>query len=170
MYRLIADKTMKRILFLFVAVLFASVTLGQANTEQQRTAIFIIPNEHVDNELRRAVENQVLMNLQRAGQFLIVERNAEFRAEVDRELGEFILSGTVRDSDVVQLGQQFGAEIVCIVEVGNFRGTYTIDVRIVNVETGVTVRSGHASGNLNTLPGLRTTVATAIGNMLGLQN
>jgi len=58
-------------------------------------------------------------------------------------------SGAVSDEQIASLGEQIGAQYLCIAEISEVKGgTYYLDVRLVDVVTAKTVSSATAGSNL----------------------
>ena len=72
------------------------------------------------------------------GDYTVVER-----ANIDKILSEqkFQYSGCVATECAVEIGQLLGAEVTVIGTVSKFGKTYTIDSRIIKVESGEALRS-----------------------------
>jgi len=156
---------MKKLILFVLVLLCANVVFGQTNNERQRIAIFVIPNDEIEPGVMREINHQTINTLQRIGRYLIIERNEAFSDEVERELGSFVLSGAVREDHILRMGQQFGAEIVCVIELGRLFGEYVINMRFVDVETRAVVRSGRVHGNFKTLAELGRFVDQAISDL-----
>ncbi len=65
------------------------------------------------------------------------------RSKMDEILNEqkFQLSGCVSDECIVQVGETLGAQYILVGTIGYFGETYTLDIRIINVETAEITRS-----------------------------
>jgi len=145
-----------------------SAVFGQENTdtEKHRIAVYLIPSNNVDSEIRRVVNNQVINTLQKTGKYALIERNEAFITQIDKERGTQ-QSGRVLDNQITELGREFGAVAVCIVDAGILMGELSVDMRMVSVERATVIRSGSADGKYGGPSDIRKIVDRATADMFG---
>ena len=157
----------KKKTILLLAILCASVVLGQGNTnsEKWRIAVYLTATDNVDSEVRRVINNQIINSLTKTGRYEMIERNEAFVKQIDKERVTQ-LSGRVSDDQITKLGKEFGAVAICIVDVGDFKGELTLDMRIVSVEKATVIRSGYSDGSYDGISDIRKIVDKATADML----
>lgn len=138
---------MKRTVILFLAVVF----LAQPGFPQSKRTLAVL---YFDNNsltkkdemdpLRKGLADMLITELNKIDQFQVVERSRLQQMLEEMKLGQ---SGLLDSQSAVQVGKMLGAQNLLL---GSFMhlldGQMRIDVRIVNVETGVTVKAEEVTG------------------------
>ena len=120
---------MKKIIITVTFVLIAvTATFGQ-----QKVAIYVTggETEGIDKTLRYELMSALHKHKDK---YILVERQIDYTDIVKNELC-YQMSGHVDDNDIVCVGKQFGAELVCIGEVSKLLGDIKIIARFVDVTT-----------------------------------
>ncbi len=86
----------------------------------------------------KVLSNRLGTHLVAIGKWRLIERGQVQQILVEQD---FNLSGCVSDECAVEVGQLLGCELMLAGSFGLFRGIYTIDMRIIDVETGGILRS-----------------------------
>ena len=97
---------------------------------KQKMAIYVTKSSDTDKAKR--VSSWLMENLTNSGAFITVERTSDFLAALQKEQN-YQRSGNVNDNQLSRLGQQFGVNMVCVIDIA---GDYTM-MRVINVETSV---------------------------------
>lgn len=139
---------MKKKLALFLAMLFCTATIA---ADLPRIAVYVTGN--VPENEKNALGTVMLSTLINSGRYRGIERSAAFLAEIDREQ-ERQRSGAIDDSQISELGRQFGVKFVCIAAIIPAFGSYMVSARIVDVESAEVVFIGQASSPLQSMADL----------------
>jgi hypothetical protein len=84
---------------------------------------------------------RILASLINSGRYVGIERSNSFLEEINKEQIKQ-RSGAIDDSQISQLGKQFGVKYVCIADITPAFGSYQLSARIVDVETAVVISIG----------------------------
>jgi hypothetical protein len=131
---------MKRIFTLALIVLsFVSAVSGQ---EKKTVAVYVTGN--CSENIRKIVGSRIIAHIVRSKDYAAVERTEDFNAALRREQN-YQYSGNVDDGQVIKLGKQFGAGLVCVADasektkVSNYKYNYEylFTARLINIETGL---------------------------------
>jgi len=118
----------KKVYVLFVAVIFVSTIFGQ-----QKVAIYVTGEK--DKGIDKELSHQLLEALNRnRNKYIPVERQINYNDIVKSEIC-YQHSGFVADEEIVCVGKQFGAELVCVGEVRKLFGDIVIEARFIDVLT-----------------------------------
>ena len=97
----------------------------------------------VSDEEKGALGTRILAALVNRGRYRGVERSNIFLAEIDREMIKQ-RSGAIDDSQISELGKQFGVKFICIADITPAYDAFQVSARIVNVETAEVAYIGEA--------------------------
>ena len=116
----------KIIITVTFALLAVTATFGQ-----QKVAIYVTggENEGIDKTLRYELMSALHKHKDK---YILVERQITYLDIVQNEMC-YQRSGQVDDNDIVCIGKQLGAEMVCIGEVNKLLGSIQISARFVDV-------------------------------------
>jgi len=132
---------MKKILMLLVAVLFvAPVVQAQA---KKKVAVYVT-GEDVSQAYKKVIGAKMVTGITRSDNFVAIERTADFLNALSAEQ-DYQVSGAVKDSQIVRIGQQFGVRYVAVVDVSELFDELFVSARMIDVETGRIIRSFDAS-------------------------
>jgi len=141
------------------------------------SAVFVWSQElpkiavYVTGDLResekRALGTEILGALVKSGRYKAVERSTAFVEMIDKEMVTQH-SGAVDDSQIRELGKQFGVVYICVVDVASAFGEHQMSARVIDVETAEVVALGKASGALNDLRAVVTVSEAVVNNMFAL--
>jgi hypothetical protein len=124
-----------------------------AADELPKIAVYVT-GSGVPEEQKKALGTRMLAALVNSGRYNGVERTAEFLEAIDKEhIAQ--RSGAVDDSQISELGKQFGVKYVCIADITPLPKDFQISARIVDVETARVIAIGDAYGPLKTTADLR---------------
>jgi hypothetical protein len=71
-------------------------------------------------------------------EYAAVERTLDFDEALRREQS-YQHSGNVDDGQVIKLGKQFGAGLVCVADASEKNREYLFTARLINIETGLVI-------------------------------
>jgi len=135
-----------------------------ATADLPRIAVYVTGSVP-DNE-KKALGTRMLASLVNSGRYKGIERSESFLAEIDREHVKQ-RSGAIDDSQISELGKQFGVRYVCIADITPAYNAYQVSARIINVETAEVSHIGEAFSSLKTARDLKETSDQVVKNMFG---
>ncbi len=144
------------VLVLFVHFIFmpALLDVAQAQKGPKRIAVLDLSGEGVTKSEAKTLTDRLRSRLVNTGAFIVLER--EQMDEILSEQG-FQQSGCVSDECLVEIGRMIGVQEMVGGSIGKIGQTYTLDLRIIDVETGRILRTvsedyrGSADGLLGVL-------------------
>lgn len=129
------------LLMLFVGS-FAAFAHAQEK-EKEKVAVYV--SGEVSDANKKIISSKAVSRISRSNDYVAVERTDAFLKALSKEQ-DFQLSGEVRDDQIAALGKRFGARYVAVIEVSQTEDdTYFISARLINVESGLVVKSADAS-------------------------
>ena len=140
-----------------------------ARVEQQdlpKIAVYVTGN--VGAAEKEALGTRILASLVNSGRYIAIERSNAFLAEIDKEHIKQ-RSGAIDDSQISELGKQFGVKFVCIAAINPVLGDFQVSARIVDVETAVVAFIGESASPLKTLEDLARVSDQVVKNMFSGQ-
>ena len=155
---------MKKLSFSLVMIfMFFSAAFAQ---DLPRIAVYVT-GDMPDNN-KRVFGPELLASLVNSGRYSGIERPNVFFAEVEsKRTTEF--GGTINDSQLSELGREFGVDYVCIADVVPAFGIYRVEVRIVDAKTAQTVVAGESNSSLKTFDELTRVLRAIVVDMFGEQ-
>jgi TolB-like protein len=135
----------KYFIFLLLCVIFQS----GYNQSKHTLAVLYFENNSLSqkeemNPLCKGLTDMLITELSKIEQFQVVERAQLQQMIEEMKLGQ---SGILDPQSAVQVGKMLGAQNLLLGSFMNmFDGQIRIDVRIVNVETGVTIKAEEVTG------------------------
>ena len=156
-------------------ILLLSVSLLQAQNgnECYNLAVYVMglqEGKPIETSIKVIAQNTAITHLTGKGNYLMIERSTEFLKAIDKEMATQ-LSGDVADNQIAVLGEDFGAQKVCVVSIIIDDGYMYVASRIVDVSTKTSFESGQADEpNYRGVSQVRPTVEKAINQLLGTSN
>ncbi len=144
------------VLILFTHFIFSPALVDSALAQQKlkRIAVLDLSGEGVTKSEAKTLTDRLRSRLVNTGAFIVLER--EQMDEILSEQG-FQQSGCVSDECLVEIGRMIGVQEMVGGSIGKIGRTYTLDLRIIDVETGRILRTvsedyrGSADGLLGVL-------------------
>jgi hypothetical protein len=154
----IIEYNMNRIVILMLAIMSASVVLGQ--TKQQKVAVYVTGGE--EEGLSEFVGAYLVDAITHNSGYSAVERTEDFLKTLDKEHG-YQRTGNVDDAQIAKLGKQFGTKLVCVVKIGKVADRQFVQARLIDVESA-TVRNSTKpfTFSLDNLESVCVSVATQL--------
>ena len=153
-------------------ILLLSVSLLQAQNGNERYnlavyAMGLQEGKPIETSIKVIAQNTAITHLTGKGNYRLIERSTEFLKAIDKEMATQ-LSGNVADNQIAVLGEDFGAQKVCVVSIVIENGYMYVASRIVDVSTKTSFESGQADEpNYRGVSQVRPTVEKAISQLLG---
>jgi len=133
-----------------------------SNQDLPKIAVYVTGD--VKNNEKEALGTRMLTSLVKSGRYIAIERSNAFLAEIEKEHVKQ-RSGDIDDSQISQLGRQFGVKFVCIAAITPAFGDFQVSARIVDVETAQVVFIGESSGQLKSMADLTRISDQVVKNM-----
>jgi len=153
---------MKKFAIIIAALfLFSAATLAQ---DLPNIAVYVTGN--VGDDEKKALGTHILASLVNSGRYKGIERSSSFLAEIDREMIRQ-RSGAIDDSQISELGKQFGVRFICIADITPAYGGFQVSARVVNVETAEVALIGQATSPLKTIDDLTAVSNKVVRKMFG---
>lgn len=139
---------LKICLIAIVSCLCGIRSVAQENVKK-KVALYVT-GEDIDNAKIKVISARLGTAITSSNTFALVETNAEFIAQLEKEVGRQI-GGNVRDNQIVKLGQQYGVKYVVVATVSEAWDEYFIAARLINVETALVEKAFDAYGSAETI-------------------
>ncbi|MBD5227928.1 MAG: hypothetical protein HDS67_07850 [Bacteroidales bacterium] len=120
---------MKRFILILFAICVAFNTIAK-----NQIAIYVIGD--ASEAYKKVVASALTQAVNRDGHFQAVERTNDFLGALGSEVS-YQSSGAVSQSRIIELGRQFGAQYVFVVDLNNVLGELYASSRILNVENNI---------------------------------
>ena len=147
------------LLLLAFAALCATPVHGQ---DKKKVAVYVTGD--ADANTKKYIGAKLVAAITKDDEYAAVERTADFLAELSKEQG-YQRSGAVDDSQITQLGKQFGVAFVCVADLGNLYGSLFVTARLINVQTGLVTATAEREKEVS---GMADLTDLADGVALGL--
>ena len=145
-------------LFVFFSAAFAQ--------DLPKIAVYVTGD--IPDNNKRVFGPQLLASLVNSGRYNGIERPSVFFAEAEQKrTTEY--GGVINDSQLSELGKEFGVDYIGIADVVPAFGLFQIEIRIIDVETAKTVFAGESNSSLKTSDELTLVLETIVGDMFGEQ-
>ena len=131
---------MKKVLLLALLA-FGITTLVQAQNKQ-KVAVYVLGT--ISDNYKKIISSKAVSRISRCNEYAAVERTDAFINALTKEQ-DYQLSGEVRDDQIAELGRRFGARYVAIFEATEVDDMGFISARMINVESGLVVKSADIS-------------------------
>ncbi|MDR3011609.1 MAG: hypothetical protein LBU70_00125 [Chitinispirillales bacterium] len=155
---------MKSKLMLFVIMLFSMIALAK---DLPSIAVYV-SGDLGDNE-RRVLGTSMLTALAKGERYISAERSNAFIAEMESELAKLPDGISMGNDQISELGKQFGADYVCMVDLTPAFGEYHVSARIIDVQTATIVYKGEFHSPLKTMSDLTQAADSVVRNIFAEQ-
>jgi TolB-like protein len=122
-----------------IKALFVILLLSTLNAQEKRSmAVLDFDATGVSQSDVKTLSNRVNTMLSQSNKFTVIERG-----KINQLLSEqsFQLSGVTSNESMVAMGEVLGVELMFAGGIGLIGKTYTIDIRVIEVETGEVIHS-----------------------------
>lgn len=124
---------MKKILFLLLAVL---PTMLMA---QRKVAVYVSAPETVEADVQEILGSELATAIGQSRDFQATDRTADFARQ---------LAGNSDNASIAAVGQQLGADLVCVANITTFRDSYYIKARLLDARTQDVINSASEASSL----------------------
>ncbi len=137
------------VLFVLPVIIFA----------QTKVAIYVTATEQVSSSTKKIIGSEIVASFAATEEYSAIERTSEFLGQISKEQ-EYQRGGSVDDSQICELGRQFGVDLVCVADVTKFQDKYYIQARLIDVEKATVLATAR---EISTLEDLDTIIKIAQG-------
>ncbi len=154
--------------YLLTLVILFAVIVNPLQSQSQKLKLAVYATGNVDNLLKNIAQNNASTELVNCGRYQMIERSAEFLRFVSEEQN-YQRSGAVDDNQIAELGKQYGADCVCVVDITKVDNYLYVATRMIDVTVATSQRAGDAENtNYSTPADLRKCVTAAVKKMEGV--
>lgn len=143
-------------IFLLLAMIVAA--------QEQNVAVYVTGPQPGINKI---LGDQFVKSFAQSGDYKAIERTASFLTELNKEQS-YQEGGAVDNNQITRLGKQFGAQLVCVVEVLDAFGQYYVSARLIAVETAEVLNSSNAYSKLDNLQEVITVASSMAEELTGI--
>jgi hypothetical protein len=131
--------------------MLAAMCLVSAAFAQKKKTVAVYVTGNCSEEIKKVVSSRIVAQIVRSKAYAAVERTADFLAELQREQ-YYQYSGKVDDGQIIKLGKQFGAGLVCVADASEMVTPYwrnyvvsqqvyeyIFTTRLIDIETGLII-------------------------------
>lgn len=130
---------MKKHFFLVLVALFAMMTTEAQMQNKSKVAVYV--SGQMDDVYKNIVSSKAIAYISRSTKYVALERSDAFLNAIMKEQ-DYQLSGEVSNEQIVKIGAKYGAKYVAVFDANCAPdGFCLMTARLVNVETGVIVKS-----------------------------
>ncbi|MCL2282517.1 MAG: penicillin-binding protein activator LpoB [Fibromonadales bacterium] len=110
--------------------------------DKPRIAVYVASGELKDAE-KKVLSTKILTPFVQSGQYRAIERGDAFLNNIARERQKQ-RDGSVDDNQISRLGKEAGIQFVCVADLVDAFGIYSVSARLIDVETAEIVGIGEA--------------------------
>lgn len=145
-----------------ILLLAVFICCGVISNAQKKVAVYVTGDQ--EQAIKKVLGSKMVTYITDNDGFIAVERTADFLSALSSE-HDYQASGEVSNSQIVKLGQQFGAGYVAVVDVSELFGELFISARMIDVMTSQVIASFEAPGTANNMSDL-TSLANKVADGL----
>ncbi len=154
---------MKKYLLVLVVALMTIAMPCQAQNQKLKLAVYATGD--VDAKLKSLAQNNASTELVNCGRYQMIERSDAFLKFVSEEQN-YQRSGAVDEGQIAELGKQYGAQCVCVVDITHIDKYLYVATRMIDVVSATSQRAGDAENTNYMSPAdLRKCVIEAVKKM-----
>lgn len=150
--------------YLLFTLLSFFVLVSYAQSSKKKVAVYV--TGEIENSYKKVVGSKMVSCITKSDMFTAVERTSDFLVALSEEQS-YQLSGVVKESQIVKIGQQFGVRYVAVVDVSEVFESMFISARMIDVQTGEISGSAESSGEVKDLNALTTLSETVASELVG---
>lgn len=129
------------ILILFVPILLSA---------QTKVAVYVTASESVPKETKKIIGSEVVAAFVSTKEYNAIERTTEFLSQIGKEQ-DYQRGGNVDDSQICELGRQFGVDLVCVTDITKFQDKFYVQARLIDVEKAIVLATAREIAALEDL-------------------
>ena len=132
--------------FVLILILLVPVLLSA----QTKVAVYVTASESVPKETKKIIGSEVVAAFVATKEYNAIERTTEFLSQIGKEQ-DYQRGGNVDDSQICELGRQFGVDLVCVTDITKFQENFYVQARLIDVETAIVLATAREIAELNDL-------------------
>lgn len=117
---------------------------------QTKVAVYVTATETVPKETKKIIGSEVVAAFVATKEYNAIERTAEFLTEISKEQ-DYQRGGNVDDSQICELGRQFGVDLVCVTDITKFQDKFYVQARLIDVEKAIVLATAREIAQLENL-------------------
>lgn len=123
--------------FLFLLFVICGMAFSQ---DKPKIAVYVASGDLKDAE-KKMLSTKILAPFVQSGQYRVIERSEAFLNNITRERQKQ-RDGSIDDSQISRIGKEAGAQFVCVADLVDAFGIYSVSARLINVESAEIVALG----------------------------
>jgi len=131
---------MKKFITILLLALATFAVVPALAQSKPKMAVYVASDELKDTE-KRVLGTKILAPFVQSGQYMAIERGDAFLSGIARERQKQ-RDGSVDDSQISRLGKEAGVQFVCVADLIDAFGVYSLSARLINTETAEIVGIG----------------------------
>ncbi len=128
----------------FVAWLVCGCLSASYAQENGKEKIAVYLTGEIADSYKKIISSKAVSRISRSREYVAVERTEDFLNLLTKEQ-DYQLSGEVDDEQIAAIGKRFAARYVAVFEASEADGTGFISARLIDVESGLIVKSVDAN-------------------------
>ncbi len=132
--------------FVLILILLVPVLLSA----QTKVAVYVTASESVPKETKKIIGSEVVAAFVATKEYNAIERTTEFLSQIGKEQ-DYQRGGNVDDSQICELGRQFGVDLVCVTDITKFQENFYVQARLIDVEKAIVLATAREIAELNDL-------------------
>lgn len=117
---------------------------------QTKVAVYVTATETVPTETKKIIGSEVVAAFVATKEYNAIERTSEFLNEITKEQ-DYQRGGNVDDSQICELGRQFGVDLVCVTDITKFQEKFYVQARLIDVEKAIVLATAREIAQLEDL-------------------
>ncbi|MBP5400623.1 MAG: hypothetical protein J6Y35_03225 [Bacteroidales bacterium] len=117
---------------------------------QTKVAVYVTATESVPKETKKIIGSEVVAAFVATKEYNAIERTVEFLSEISKEQ-DYQRGGNVDDSQICELGRQFGVDLVCVTDITKFQEKFYVQARLIDVEKAIVLATAREIAQLEDL-------------------
>lgn len=146
-------KTICRVLVLIMCGIFFYTPSYAESNKKKKVAVYQISN-NIQAGYKKVIGSNIVSEITDNNRYIAVERTSDFLSALNRET-DYQMSGAVQDSQIVEIGQQFGVDYVVAVDITELFDELFISARLINIQNGQIENAVEGSGSVNSIQELK---------------
>lgn len=139
-------KAVYRILFaLLLCMCIHPDTFAQDEVVKKKVAVYLTASRDVDESIKKILASKLIGAITATNEYAVLERNDDFLSALTSEI-DFGLSGEVRNSQIAEIGQKYGAKYVVVADISQAFDEYFVAARLINVVTSLVEKTCEVNG------------------------
>lgn len=131
---------------------------------QTKIAVYVTATETVPKETKKIIGSEVVAAFVATKEYNAIERTTEFLNEITKEQ-DYQRGGNVDDSQICELGRQFGVDLVCVTDITKFQEKFYVQARLIDVEKAIVLATAREIAQLDDLDAIMK-LASSLANSL----